>query len=52
MIADRLPAREGDVIVRRLRHDDAEAFAAGTKDPAVRRYGHLPLREYSPGRYR
>lgn len=47
-IADRLPLTEGDVTVRRLRHDDADAFAAGTTDPAVRRYGHLPLPEYSP----
>ncbi|MGV0717560.1 GNAT family N-acetyltransferase [Mycolicibacterium sp. XJ662] len=47
-LADRLPRTEGDVTVRRLRHDDAQAFAAGTQDPAVRRYGHLPLAEYSP----
>ncbi|MGV0642320.1 GNAT family N-acetyltransferase [Mycolicibacterium sp. XJ879] len=47
-LADRLPSAEGDVTVRRLRHDDAQAFAAGTRDPAVRRYGHLPLPHYSP----
>ncbi|MGE2723306.1 GNAT family N-acetyltransferase [Mycolicibacterium pulveris] len=47
-IADHLPRTQGDVTVRRLRHDDADAFAAGTLDPAVRRYGHLPLPEYSP----
>lgn len=47
-IVDQLPEVEGDVIVRRLRHGDADAFAAGTKDEAVRRYGHLPLAEYSP----
>nr|WP_090280832.1 GNAT family N-acetyltransferase [Mycolicibacterium komanii]CRL77038.1 N-acetyltransferase GCN5 [Mycolicibacterium komanii] len=46
-IADRLPRSEGNVTVRRLRHGDAHAFAAGTDDAAVRRFGHLPLREYS-----
>lgn len=48
LVADRLPRTEGDVTVRRLRHDDADAFAAGSADPAVRRYGHLPLQRYSP----
>ncbi|MGV0775022.1 GNAT family N-acetyltransferase [Mycolicibacterium elephantis] len=47
-LADRLPRTEGDVMIRRLRHDDAHAFAAGTEDPAVRRYGHLPLPKYTP----
>ncbi|WKG02174.1 GNAT family N-acetyltransferase [Mycolicibacterium sp. HK-90] len=47
-IADRLPEDDGDVRVRQLRHGDAEAFAAGTKDAGVRRYGHLPLADYSP----
>lgn len=46
-IADRLPRGVGNVTVRRLRHGDAHAFAAGTDDAAVRRFGHLPLREYS-----
>lgn len=46
-IADGLPCGEGDVIVRRLGHGDAEAFAAGTRDAAVRQHGHLPLSEYS-----
>ncbi|ODQ84588.1 GNAT family N-acetyltransferase [Mycolicibacterium holsaticum] len=46
-IADRLPRTEGDVTVRRLRHDDAQPFAVGTQDHAVRRYGHLPLPQYS-----
>ncbi|VEG39194.1 N-acetyltransferase GCN5 [Mycolicibacterium flavescens] len=46
-IADRLPRGEGNVTVRRLRHGDAHAFAAGTDDDAVRRFAHLPLREYS-----
>lgn len=47
-IADCLPGREGDVSVRRLGHHDADAYAAGTEDDAVQRYGHLPLTEYSP----
>lgn len=47
-LVDLLPGREGDIVVRRLSHGDADAFAAGTKDRAVSRYGHLPLREYSP----
>lgn len=46
-ITDRLPRTEADVVLRRLRHGDADAFAAGTTDAAVRRYGHLPLPEYS-----
>lgn len=48
VIAEHLPCRAGDVVVRRLDHADAEAFAAGTTDTAVRQYGHLPLREYTP----
>ncbi|MGV0836060.1 GNAT family N-acetyltransferase [Mycolicibacterium thermoresistibile] len=48
MIIDLVPRRAGGVVVRRLDHHDAEAFAAGTKDTAVRQYGHLPLPEYTP----
>ncbi|ONM50644.1 GNAT family N-acetyltransferase [Nocardia donostiensis] len=48
MIAEQLPCTDGDVRVRQLRHDDAEAFARGTDDEAVKRYGHLPLPEYTP----
>lgn len=47
-IADALPCVEGDIRVRRLEHRDAEAFAEGSTDAAVRRYGHLPLSEYTP----
>lgn len=47
-LSDLLPVVEGDVRVRRLRHGDAEAFARGTRDPAVQRYGHLPLPDYTP----
>ncbi|MCV7282352.1 GNAT family N-acetyltransferase [Mycolicibacterium flavescens] len=46
-IAQQLPRTQGDIVVRRLSHGDAAAFAAGTEDPAVRQYGHLPLPEYS-----
>lgn len=47
-IAIHLPIRSADIVVRRLRHDDAEDFALGTEDAAVREYGHLPLSDYTP----
>ena len=47
-VADQLPLQEEDVRVRRLTDADAEPFAAGTQDQAVREYGHLPLAEYTP----
>ncbi|WP_210418111.1 GNAT family N-acetyltransferase [Ruania zhangjianzhongii] len=47
-VADQLPSREEDVLVRRLGEADAEPFATGTRDEAVREYGHLPLAEYTP----
>ncbi|WP_051133243.1 GNAT family N-acetyltransferase [Nocardia paucivorans] len=47
-IVEVLPRVEGDIRVRRLEHRDAEAFAAGSADAAVRRFGHLPLSEYTP----
>ena len=47
-VADSLPSTVADVTVRRLGHRDAEAFAEGTEDPAVKQYGHLPLAEYTP----
>lgn len=47
-ISEHLPRSADDVCVRRLRYDDADAFAAGTKDADVQRYGHLPLTEYTP----
>src|SRR5690606_5657062 len=47
-VSAHLPIGAGDIVVRRLRHEDAEAFALGTEDPAVREYGHLPLSEYTP----
>lgn len=36
------------VTVRHLADRDAEAFAAGTKDPLVERYAHLPEPNYTP----
>ncbi|MDV3124267.1 GNAT family N-acetyltransferase [Mycobacterium sp. 21AC1] len=47
-LVDHLPVTQDGVTVRQLRHADAAAFAAGTKDPQVRRYGHLPLSDYTP----
>ncbi|HEU5126400.1 MAG TPA: GNAT family protein [Glycomyces sp.] len=47
-VSAHLPIGAGDIAIRRLRHEDAEAFALGTEDEAVREYGHLPLREYTP----
>ncbi|RAV13883.1 N-acetyltransferase [Mycolicibacterium sp. GF69] len=43
-----LPCRVDDIVVRELRACDAEAFASGTTDPAVQKYGHLPLTRYTP----
>ena len=43
-----LPLSDGKTRLRRLRPGDATAYAAGTKDPAVRRYGHLPESDYTP----
>lgn len=43
-----LPLRNGHARLRQLRHDDAGAYAAGTADPAVQRYGHLPEPSYTP----
>ncbi|WP_326545620.1 GNAT family N-acetyltransferase [Mycolicibacterium sp. ND9-15] len=34
--------------MRELHPRDAEAFALGTTDPAVQKYGHLPLTHYTP----
>lgn len=43
-----LPLRNTHARLRQLRHDDAGPFAAGTADPAVQRYGHLPETSYTP----
>ena len=47
-ITDSLPVTHDGVLLRPLAEIDAEAYAAGTKDPTVRRYAHLPLPEYTP----
>ncbi|WP_245722186.1 GNAT family N-acetyltransferase [Nocardia crassostreae] len=47
-LADHLPVRIADVVVRRLTYADAEPFAKGTADGSVRRFGHLPLADYTP----
>ena len=43
-----LPLRNDHVRLRQLHHGDAAAYAAGTDDPAVQRYGHLPEPTYTP----
>jgi len=48
VIIDELPCTAGDVCVRRIGYDDADPFARGTDDDAVRRYGHLPVSKYTP----
>ncbi|EHR62370.1 GNAT family N-acetyltransferase [Saccharomonospora cyanea] len=47
-ITDLLPVACDGVLLRPLAEVDAEAYAAGTEDAAVRRYAHLPLPEYTP----
>lgn len=43
-----LPIRNARARLRQLRHDDAVAYATGTADPAIQRYGHLPEPSYTP----
>ncbi len=47
-LTDFLPVTHDGVLLCPLAEADAEAYAAGTKDPAVRHYAHLPLPEYTP----
>lgn len=42
-----LPIRNDQVVLRGMRPEDADAYAAGTDDGAVRKYGHLPEPEYT-----
>ena len=42
-----LPARDDRVTLRAMAPEDARAYAEGTEDPAVRRYGHLPEPKYT-----
>src|SRR5699024_5167706 len=42
-----LPITDGVRSLRLLAEDDAERYIAGTKDPLVQQFGHLPEPEYS-----
>lgn len=46
--ATTLPITFENTRLRPLSELDAEAYAAGTKDEAVRRFGHLPESDYTP----
>lgn len=41
------PLNDDTIRVRRLERRDAEAFVEGTTDEQVRRFGHLPVAEYT-----
>lgn len=43
-----LPVSDGVVSIRLMTGADAEAYAAGTDDPLVKRFAHLPLEKYTP----
>lgn len=47
-----LPLTAEGVRLRRLGTCDADAYAEGTKDPAVQAYAHLPEQEYTPASVR
>lgn len=42
-----LPLTRGPTRLRRMVDGDAEAFAEGTKDKSVQRFGHLPESDYT-----
>lgn len=42
-----LPLRTGQAILRAMRPEDAAAYAAGTDDPMVRQFAHLPEPKYT-----
>lgn len=46
--AELLPLRDDRAVLRPMRAEDADAYAAGTTDPAVYLYAHLPEPEYTP----
>lgn len=46
--ATTLPITSENTRLRPLSELDADAYAAGTKDEAVRRFGHLPESDYTP----
>lgn len=43
-----LPISDGVVTIRTMLDADAEAYAAGTSDPSVKHFAHLPLDVYTP----
>ncbi len=45
-----LPLTTAEATLRPLAHRDAAPYAAGTADPDVRRFAHLPEPEYTPER--
>ncbi|GAA1324140.1 GNAT family N-acetyltransferase [Leucobacter albus] len=47
-----LPLTNNHARLRALHFDDAAPYAAGTADPAVREFGHLPEPEYTPASVR
>lgn len=47
-LRDLLPVEGEHVHLRALAEKDADAYALGTKDPAVREFGHLPEPDYTP----
>src|SRR5690625_6158168 len=44
---DLLPLTNRRARIRPLRHADAEVYAAGTEDPLVRQFAHLPEDRYT-----
>ena len=46
--ATTLPITYENTRLRPLSELDADTYAAGTKDEAVRRFGHLPEPDYTP----
>lgn len=46
--AEILPIHGDKAVLRPMQTEDASAYAAGTEDPAVRQYAHLPEPEYTP----
>lgn len=46
-LSDALPVTWDGVLLRPLAERDADAYAAGSGDEAVRRFAHLPLPEYT-----
>src|SRR5690606_27902099 len=47
-IRPQLPLTNGEIRIRELTAGDAEPYAEGTHDEAVRRFAHLPEPHYTP----